>query len=210
MLLLGLLLAACATSELPPTPAAGQGGMSLAVVDRGWHTDVALPVEGMPAPLAGLAKSYPGTRFLVFGFGDRDYYMSRETTLGQTFSAMFPGPGVLLVTALSRPPEEAFGRDQVVRLTVSPVGFDKIVAFLWQAFDTTGGTAPLRLGDGPYPGSTFYASSQTYDAFRNCNTWTAQALASGGLPIDPDGIVFAGQVMDRVRPLANAQHGSAQ
>ena len=35
--------------------------------------------------------------------------------------------------------------------------------------------------------------------------WTAQALYRGGLAVDPNGVVFSGQVIDQVRRLAEQQ-----
>jgi hypothetical protein len=61
----------------------------------------------------------------------------------------------------------------------------------------------MRIADGPYPGSLFYASSGTYSGFYTCNTWTADALRVGGLPVSSDGVLFAGQVMDRARRAAS-------
>ncbi|MHB0887352.1 DUF2459 domain-containing protein [Acidithiobacillus sp.] len=46
----------------------------------------------------------------------------------------------------------------------------------------------------------------TYDAFYTCNTWTATALHIAGLPVDPQGVLFARQVMSAIQRLsANAQ-----
>ncbi len=63
----------------------------------------------------------------------------------------------------------------------------------------------MRLADGPYAGSVFYAANETYDAFYTCNTWTALVLRQGGLPVDPRGVVFAEQVMQQVTQIASDQ-----
>lgn len=72
---------------------------------------VGLPVDQLPAPLARLALDYPGAQILVFGFGDRAFYMAREENLGQALAALFPGPGVILLTALRVSAPDAFGAD---------------------------------------------------------------------------------------------------
>ena len=48
------------------------------VVGRGWHTDIGLPVDEVTGPLASLESDFPGVRFMVFGFGEREYYMARR------------------------------------------------------------------------------------------------------------------------------------
>ncbi len=195
------LLSGCGT---PPPSALPTAGASVTVIERGWHTDVGLAADQLAGPLARLREAYPGARFLVFGFGDRAFYMSRQETLGETLAALFPGPGVVLLTALGASPQDAFDAGQVVTLWLPQPDLDRIAAFIWQTLDKRDDGSLVRLGDGPYAGSAFYASRRTYDAFDNCNSWTALALHSGGLPIDPDGVLFAGQVMTQARRLAAA------
>jgi hypothetical protein len=181
------------------------GGASVTVIDRGWHTDIALPAEALPAPVAAVGQGFPGVRFLVFGFGDHVYYMARDESFLGTLAAMFPGPGVILVTALRAPPADAFGADHVVTLHLSCLELRAVVGFLQHALATRSDGAMQRLGEGPYPGSVFYASSESYDLFHDCNRWTLAALGSGGLPADPDGVIFAGQVMKQARAIAAQQ-----
>ncbi len=64
---------------------------------------------------------------------------------------------------------------------------------------------PLIVGLGPYPGSLFYASSETYNLAYTCNTWVAEALSDGGLPLSPGGVIFAGQIMPEARRIAAEQ-----
>ncbi len=210
--LLGLVAAAASGCTAPPAhldavPAAAvpAGGAAVAVIDRGWHTDIALPADAVAGPVAGVAQEFPGARFLVFGFGDREFYMSREESVLQTVAAMFPGPGVILVTGLGAPPAAAFGADRVVTLRLSCRELDTMTAFLRRALASRADGSPQRLGDGPYRGSLFYASSETYDLFHDCNRWTLAALLSAGLPADPDGVIFAGEVMAQVRQIAARQ-----
>jgi hypothetical protein len=198
------LLAGCAA--LPPVPAPAPGDAVVAVIERGWHTDIGLPADRIGGRLAPLAEAWKGAGYLVFGFGDREYYMAREVTFGQTIEALFPGPGVILVTGLGTSPEAAFGTGNVVMLHVPQAGFDRIADFVAQALDERGDGTIRLLGDGPYPGSLFYASGDIYDAFDNCNGWTARALRRGGLPVDPDPVLFSDQVMDQARTIAAAQN----
>ena len=65
--------AVVATDAAVPT-----GDATIYVVSRGWHTDIGLPVDEITGPLASLERDFPGVRFMVFGFGERDYYMARS------------------------------------------------------------------------------------------------------------------------------------
>jgi len=174
-------------------------------IDRGWHTDIGLPVEEMGGRLGSLQQRFPGVRFLTFGFGERQYLLSRRATLGEMLSALLPSQSALLVTALIATPEAAFGAQHVVVLHVTTDGMARIEAAIWQELETTPDGTPKLLADGPYPGSMFFAARGTYDAFDTCNTWTAQMLRAGGLPVSASGVLFAGQVMGLARAVAARQ-----
>lgn len=198
----------CGTA--PPAPmldwAAPTGdAVTVTVVDRGWHTDIALPVEAVVGPLSSLTTIFPGARVLVFGFGDRAFFMEKGEPLGGMVAALFPGPGAILVTALRATPAEAFGAGNVVALRVPRRQVAAMTAFIQGALAMRADGTAERLGDGPYPGSLFFASGEVYDAFDNCNSWTLAVLRAGGLPVDWAGAIFASQVMAQARRIAAQQ-----
>jgi uncharacterized protein (TIGR02117 family) len=204
-----LLLAGCAARSLPPAaPATGKLAATIFVIDRGWHTDIGLPANEISGPLAALEQGFPGVRYLTLGFGEREFLTSRQVTVGETLRALLPSRSALLVTALRAPPEAAFGVADVVTLHVSADGLARLEAALWQAVERAADGEPVRLGDGPYLGSEFYAARGTYDAFDTCNTWTATMLATASLPVSADGVMFAGQVMRQARRVAQQQAAS--
>jgi hypothetical protein len=180
------------------------------VVGRGWHTDIGLPVDEVHGPLADLAGDFPGVSFMVFGFGERNYLVTHKGGSADMLTALFPSKSAILLTALRAPPTEAFDDQQVVTLRLTQDGVDGMVDRIWQAVEKSADGAALRLADGPYPGSRFYASGETYDGFHTCNTWTARLLRDGGLPVDPDGVLFVGQVMRQAEAIATVQARQAR
>jgi uncharacterized protein (TIGR02117 family) len=198
-------LAGCAAMPIDaPVP---DGTATVYVVGRGWHTDIGLPVEQVSGPLASLEHGFPGIRFMVFGFGERAYYMGRDEGSLETLGALFPSKSAVLLTALNAPPTEAFPAEQVVTLRLPRERFDKLADLIWRALEKTADGSAVRLADGPYAGSVFYASSEIYDAFHTCNTWTALLLRDAGLPVDPHGVLFVGQVMRQAAAIAAVQEG---
>ncbi len=178
---------------------------TVAVIERGWHTDIALPAAALTGPVASLRRDFAGASFMVFGFGDRAYLMSHKTGLGEMLAALFPGPGVMLVTGLKTAPQRAFDPDSVVTLRLTCARRGAVIGAIAQAFEVRGDGSLQRLGDGPYAGSAFYATGKVYDLFHNCNRWTADALARAGLPVATEGVVTANQVMGPVRRFAAAR-----
>ena len=195
-------LVACAA--LPPDQTVPIGEATIYVVGRGWHTDIGLPVDAVTGPLASLERGFPGVRFMVFGFGEREYYMARQEGSGEMLAALLPSKSAILMTALNAPPTQAFADQQVVTLHLPPANVQRIVAQLWDDLEKSADGSPVRLGDGPYLGSVFYAGSETYDAFHTCNTWTAQRLRDGGVPINTH-VLFAREVMQQVMQSAAMQ-----
>ena len=99
-------------------------------------------------------------------------------------TAMFPSESAILMTALSASPTEAFADQHVVELHLPQDAVDRIADRIWQVLEKGPDGSAVRLADGPYPGSVFFASTETYDLFNTCNTWTAAVLHDAGLPID--------------------------
>ena len=199
-------LGGCVSAPQPPeVPVTGNA--VIYVVGRGWHTDIGLPVDEVDGPLADLERDFPGVRFMVFGFGERNYLMTHGNGSGEMLTALFPSKSAILMTALRAPPTEAFSDEQVVTLRLTPEAVDRLAERIWQTLEKTPDGAALRLADGPYPGSVFYASGETYDAFHTCNTWTALLLRDAGLPVNPRGVLFVGQVMRQAGAIAAVQAG---
>jgi uncharacterized protein (TIGR02117 family) len=175
------------------------------VIGRGWHTDIGLPVSEIASPLKALAEPVPGVRYLTFGFGDRTYLLNRDVTVFSMLTALLPGRGALLVTALRATPAQAFGTAHVVTLHVTRTDRTRLEQRLWQEFRLLSSEAPVVVSDGPYPGSLFYAASAPYSGVYTCNTWTAAMIQTAGLPMPTGGLVFASQVMGMARWIATQQ-----
>ena len=100
----------------------------------------------------------------------------------------------------------------MVILHLPPSDVARIATRLWEGLEKRADGSAVRLADGPYVGSVFYASRETYDAFHTCNTWTALVLRDGGLPMNTH-VLFAGQVMRAGvadRGAAGARRGDQQ
>lgn len=205
--LLGACLAAgtlqalpgCRSTPLPTYQEAPGDGVTIWLIAASWHTEIVLAVHAMHDPLRAVTPDFPGVQYLSFGWGERNYYMARAPTAGDAMSALFPGPAVLLVTPLYRPPRESRANAQVFELNLSTAGLDRLSSYLWAAFEKSGDGTPRRLAAGPEPGSVFYAATGTYSATYTCNTWTAEGLRIAGVPVTPAGVVFVSELTDQLR-----------
>jgi uncharacterized protein (TIGR02117 family) len=192
-------LVGCHSTPLPTLQEPPGDGVTIDLIAAGWHTEIALPIHAIHGPLRGLTSDFPGSQYLVFGWGERNYYMARAPTFDDAVRALFPGPAVLLVTPLYRPPRDAKAGAQVFELVVPTAGLDPLSNHLWATFEKSGDGTLRPLAAGPDPGSVFYVATGTYSTSYTCNTWTAEALRVGGIPVTSAGVVFAGQLTDQLR-----------
>jgi uncharacterized protein (TIGR02117 family) len=195
------LLAGCQPTPSPASSEVPRRDVTAYLIAEGWHTDIALPVGAITGSSRSLTRDFPNAEYLRFGWGQRAYYMARQPTPGETLRALFPGPAVLLVTPLDRPPAASPGSTRVFEIGLATAGFERLADYVWAAFARSVDGTPRRLADGPNPGSVFYAASGTYSAAYTCNTWTAEGLRVGGIPVNPSGVVFADQVTDQLQAL---------
>lgn len=199
-------LAACgavSTRSLPPeAPAAAGEQRDLAyVVRRGWHVEVGMATTDLQPVLQPVSAAYPGSRYLLFGFGDRRYLLHRDAA--STAAALWPGPALMMVTSLySAQPEDAFGGDRVVRLALTPEQMSSLQSFIARSFAAQDGV-PVRVAPGPFEGSAYYEAVQHYSALHTCNTWAAEALKAAELPVGSSGVEFAWQLWHQVQHLAS-------
>jgi hypothetical protein len=182
------------------------GPNTIYVVRRMWHIDIGFSADQLQPPLLSVRTQFPSARYLEFGFGDRRYLMSQHHGAGSLLAALWPGRGLILMTALSATPQQAFGPDHVIELRATDAQLRRIQQFIWQSMTAdrdTRSVAPLATG--PYDGSVFYAALPRYSGLYTCNTWAAESLRSGPLPIRSTGVELAGQLWSQTRHLEAIQ-----
>jgi len=177
------------------------------VARRGWHIDVGFAAADIQPPLAAVPAGFGEVSYVFFGFGDRHYLLARTHGGSVLLGALWPGPGMMLATALKDSPAEAFGASNVVPLRLSVSGMQSLQAFVWRSV-VSHNSSVQPLGPGPYAGSAFFAATARYSALHTCNTWVAESLRSAMLPIGSGGVVFAGQLWRQVKLLQIAQSKS--
>ena len=177
------------------------GSVTMYVVRRGWHIDVGFAASDLGGPLKAASELFPDARFLTFGFGDRRYLHAHNPAFPNMLAALWPGDGLMLVTALRATPQQAFGSAQVIELTLTARNTRQAQRRMTASLSLQDGR-PQSDGPGPYEGSVYWRSTRRYSAAYTCNTWAAQVLQAAGLPLRVHGVVFAGQVWRPVRHLA--------
>ena len=206
-----LLVGACSDVPARTVRAAADDApraSTILLVRRGWHVDVGFDVAALEPTLAEVAKAVPGARYVLFGFGDRRYMLSRDEGSCSAVAALWPGAGLVLLTGLATTPAAAFRGSDAQSIPITADGARAAQDFIWNTLRHT--AAPVRpLADGPYPGSYYFDSDTRYSALHTCNTWAAEVLQVAGVPLESTGVVFAGQIWNRARRATPARAGEA-
>jgi uncharacterized protein (TIGR02117 family) len=182
-------------------------GVPIFVMTNGVHTWLMVPAVNQDMDWRPLVPGehlrdprYGAADHVAFGYGNREFYLNTPTWSDlnprTAFLALF-GRGSSLVHAdhEHRPEADEYQRP----LTLSRAEYRRLVAFIRASFryDANGRTMPL-LGRGYGPNDIFYEAVGRYDAFRDCNQWTGEALRQAGVKM---GVwtPFSQSVMWRIR-----------
>ena len=187
---------------------AGTGGArptanrEIFVASNGWHSAIFVARSAIPRGAIPVISDFPKAVYLGFGWGDAAYFPERDPGILTLLSAALqPTPSVLHVTGLSSHPRDAFPKDEVIGLALSPKGFRDLIKFLYDAFSRDGASKEVVHAPGLHAFSTFYRAKGEFHLFNNCNSWTARGLAAAGLPIKDDTIFRAEGLMSTLRSM---------
>jgi hypothetical protein len=177
----------CPAQDLaPPLP----DGL-LYVVRRGWHIDIGLRAHDLQPPLAAVAAALPHADSVLFGFGDRHFLLAHRAGLRESWGALWPGPGLLLLTGLNTPPTGAFAAGQVRVLRLNAAQERSAQRFIARSLAPGVRDA---YAEGPYAGSLFFLAQPRYSAVHTCNTWAWELLLAAGVPLQGPRPIFAGEL----------------
>ncbi|NJK33866.1 MAG: DUF2459 domain-containing protein [Oscillatoriales cyanobacterium SM2_2_1] len=187
----------CAAPEVA-LPTQTNGGRRLYVIQQNLHTGLAWARtddateswinELLPEPMP----------YVEVGWGDRAYYFANDRSLWSIARLLVvPSPSALQIAGLPLSPRKFFS-DPVATIELSPVGFAAVQRFIRATLTTP----PEPLGAGKYGSSRFYAAAPAYVGWYNCNTWAAEALRHGGVPLCPHRMFFASQIRQHLLKFA--------
>jgi hypothetical protein len=194
-------------SALCGTARGADGDTEVLIVRRGWHIDVGINASDLNATLQRDTAVVPA-RYEFFGFADRRYLVSKHHSLA-TLAAVWRGRGVVLLTGIRGSAQDAFGAEQVITFRLSREQMGALQQFVAASIQHRDDKAE-GIGPGPYSGSWYFESTQTYSGFHTCNTWVAEALRTAGVPVRSRGTLFAGQLWRQLKRLKLKEPSLAQ
>lgn len=192
----------------PADPALAAGapqGVSIHVLNNGFHTDIAVPRAALEAgggPLAEASRSVDPGDWILIGWGDAKFFVDTspmEGRLPDGLRAFFrPGnPSVVMLNPETGDPSRRFTPHSRRTLVLSPRAFAALRGRVETSLALVEGRPRLSTAR-PGDGARFFASREHFWIGYLCNSWTARVLNAGGIPIRPARSVTAGEVIAAV------------
>lgn len=166
-------------------------GVTIYVLNNGFHSDVVLPGDRVMARggmLAEAGKAGGRHRWLAYGWGDKGFYTAKGVSFARMIDGLralfWPGnPSVIRVYGFDAPPEHAFVDPIATPVVISEAGFAALARSLEGSFVVQAGQ-PVDV-DLTTSDSMFFKSREHFSIARLCNNWTSDQLAAAGLPMTP-------------------------
>lgn len=197
-----LIAATCIVLAIGASAIAAQSISTIAVTSTGWHTGIAIARADLSATTIPELSDFPDAAWVEFGWGNAEFYTTPDAGILLALKSTVPGAAVMHVSGLWGHPSRVFPEAEWAPVSIPTEGMANLMAFLAASFDRSGKHQAKDVAKGLYASSRFYPATGRFHLFNTCNTWTAQALVSAGLPIDADGVQRASQVMEQLGPLA--------
>ncbi len=206
--LLTLALSACSGRPYVVEPEqSGEAVHSnrLYIATHGWHAGLVVPAHHLNAAVPELAARFGAVEYYELGWGDKGFYQAQEVTTALTFQAMFWSQGAVLhVVAVPDDPKQYFSGSEVLETCISDAEMASLKAFLANSFARGPAGQIVVLTQGIYGNSQFYDGEGRYYMLNTCNKWTAKALRSAGMDIDPTFKLIVGSIVRYLR--SNQRH----
>lgn len=203
LLLLLLLLGACATQPkaLEPVAANGQGpSRDIHVVSHGKHTGLVIEARVANEAIPEWKQQFGEVNYYEIGWGDAGFYRAESITSRLTLAAVFsPTPSIMHVVAFDENPAIAFPTSEVIRLSIAEANHDNLLRFIASSMEGDEAGVPVHEGRGIYGNSAFYRGVGRYFLCNTCNKWTAKGLYSAGVEVDPVSPISSPDVMKQIR-----------
>lgn len=168
-----------------------------------WHTGIAFRLSDAPGQIERLRAEFAGAESIEVGWGNREYWMAPEPTIGQGLRAgLLPSESAVRVIAFRGAIGAFFVESDILEVELTRAGLARLAGFVDRSLALDGHAALIPLSPEPIRASRYYLARGRYHALNNSNTWTAKALREGGLPIRPALALTVANVLCQVGPYA--------
>ena len=145
------------------------------------HVDIIVPAEDIDYELLRKLETLPDTKYIAFGFGDKEFYINtpewKDLKFKTAFNALFlKSETALHVTCYFRKYESW----KAVKLCNSQL--DILNGYISDSFQNTSNGKLKKIDvKGYYKTDLFYEAKGSFSIFNTCNVWVTHALKETGV-----------------------------
>lgn len=151
------------------------------IVSNGVHLDIVIPVEALDPAFLRQLDLITGTRFVAFGWGDKEFYIKTpewsDLTFPVAFRALFlKSETAMHVTCLPYP------FLSWNKITLCKCQMERLNDYIQSTFKTDEAGNLMKINfDGYTAYDFFYDARGSFSLFRTCNVWVNRAMKVTGL-----------------------------
>ena len=176
--------------------------MAIYVVSHSHHSGIVIPGDYIKLNYLTNSDKFLNAKYIEFGYGDRDYYMSPDAGVFMGISALlWPTESVIHVVRIDKSLEETFPTSKIFRIKITEKKLSLLKRYIFESFKYQS-IMNKPLGKGQYLDSYFYAGSRDFYIFNTCNTWVAEALEYSGYDVNPYFITTQGSLKRSISHIA--------
>lgn len=151
------------------------------ITSNGIHLDIVLPVEYMETGFLKKLEILPGTKYVAFGWGDKNFYIHtpewKDLTFPTAFNALFmKSETAMHVTCYS----QKYKTWKLVR--ICPKQAEILNNYISDSFQKTENGELKKIEvPGYYSSDFFFEANGFFTLFKTCNVWVNRALKEIGV-----------------------------
>jgi len=152
---------------------------------NGFHTDLGMPAEALPASHP-LRRLFPQAQSLLIGWGEQSFYYSDGRNLWLAARAMFPSNATVMHVVEGADTGVAYlGPTEDATVAVSREGAQHLADYLRDALALDDQGRAIINTHGKVIGASYFLRARgNFNLFYVCNHWMARALRAAGLDIN--------------------------
>lgn len=151
------------------------------ITTNGVHLDIILPVENIDPLFSEKLEILPNTKYVAFGWGDKQFYINtpewKDLTFKTAFNALFLKSETAMHVTFYR---NSYSTWRKLQLCSSQI--DTLNIYIENSFqkDEKGSLQKIAV-PGYYKTDTFYEANGSFSLFKTCNIWVNKALKETGV-----------------------------
>jgi uncharacterized protein (TIGR02117 family) len=152
------------------------------ITTNGVHLDIVLPVKNIEPELLNQLEILPGTKYVSFGWGDREFYINtpewKDLTFKTAFKALFlRSESAMHVTCYST------RYTSLRNIKICSAQLDFLNKYIEKSFSKNESGSFKKIAvPGYYDSDFFYEATGSFSLFKTCNVWVNNALKAADVP----------------------------